>query len=139
MKIIGLMMLGFTALTADFVKDGDIVRDSETRLMWQDNVAVESKEVLNGEANAYCKELSLAGHDDWRLPTVEELQSIVDLTRYDPAIKRGFHFVASKSYWSSTLYADDEDRGWDIDFKSGSTEHNRHSYDFYVRCVRGGK
>lgn len=139
MKIVFLMMLGLTALTADFVKEGDTVRDSKSRLVWQDNSAVESKEMLYAEANDYCKQLVLSKHDDWRLPTAQELQSIVDLTRYDPAIERGFHFSALDSYWSSTLYADDGDRAWDVDFKSGSTEHNRHSYAFFVRCVRGGK
>ncbi len=139
MKIVFLMMLGLTALMADFVKKGDTVHDSDTKLVWQDNVAVEGKEMFYSEANSYCKKLSLAGAEDWRLPTVHELQSIVDLTRYDPALKRGFHFAASESYWSSTLYADDAVRAWDVDFKSGSTEHNRHSYVYYVRCVRGGK
>ena len=139
MKMIVLMMLGLTVLMADFVKKGDTVHDSDTKLVWQDNVAVEGKEMLFSEANSYCKKLSLSEAEDWRLPTVHELQSIVDLTQYDPAIQRGFHFVASESYWSSTLYADDKDRAWDVNFKSGSTEHNRHSYDFYVRCVRGGK
>ena len=139
MKIVFLMLLGLTVLMADFVKKGDTVVDSASGLMWQDSSVVESREVLYGEANTNCKRLSLAGHDDWRLPTVHELQSIVDLTRYDPAIQRGFHFVASESYWSSTLYADDKVRAWNIDFKSGSTQNSRHSYDFYVRCVRGGK
>lgn len=135
-KILFLMILGVSALMADFVKKGDVVHDSERKLMWQDNGAVESKEVHYGEAKTYCKKLSLAEHDDWRLPTVHELQSIVDLTRYEPAIQRGFHFVASESYWSSTLYADDKDRAWNVDFKSGSTQNSRHSYAFYVRCVR---
>ena len=136
MKIVLLIMMGFSILMAEFIKKDEVVRDTESALLWQDNSAVESTEVVYGGAKAYCKQLELAGHNDWRLPTVIELQSIVDLTRYDPAIKRGFHFTASESYWSSTLYADDADRAWDVNFKSGSTEHNRHSYDFYVRCVR---
>ena len=136
MKIVFLMILGLSALMADFVKKGDVVHDSESRLTWQDNSVVESREMLYGEAKEYCEKLSLAGHDDWRLPTVYELQSIVDLTQYEPALQRGFHYAASESYWSSTLYADDKDRAWDVNFKSGSTEHNRHSYDFFVRCVR---
>ncbi|MEN8147289.1 MAG: DUF1566 domain-containing protein [Campylobacterota bacterium] len=136
MKLVFLMMMGFSVLMAEFIKKDDVVRDTKDALLWQDNSAVESKTMLYGEAKAYCKQLVLAGHKNWRLPTVIELQNIVDLTRYDPAIKRGFHFAASERYWSSTLYADDADRAWDVDFKSGSTEHNRHSYDFYVRCVR---
>ena len=136
MKIVFLMLLGLTALMADFVKKGDVVHDSVSGLMWQDNSVVESREVLHGEAITHCTKLSLAGHDDWRLPTVHELQSIVDLTRYNPAIQRGFHYVASESYWSSTPYADDKVRAWNVDFKSGSTQNSRHSYDFYVRCVR---
>ncbi len=137
MKMFFLMILVVSMSMASFIKQGEIVLDTESGLMWQDNSAVESSEMLYGEAMTYCKRLSLAGYDDWRLPSVQELQSIVDLTRYEPAVQRGFHFTALDSYWSSTLYADDAERAWDVDFKSGSTEHNRHSYDFYVRCVRG--
>ena len=56
------------------------------------------------QALAYCEDLDLAGHTDWRLPDRNELQSIVDYSRSDPAIDPLFSTVAS-NYWSSTTYA----------------------------------
>ncbi len=136
MKIVVLSMLVVSFLMADFVKVDAGVSDSVKKLVWQDNESVEVKELRYTEAKAYCEGLTLAKQDNWRLPTVYELQSTVDLNRYDPALQRGFHFGLSENYWSSTPYADEKDRAWFINFKSGSIEHSRHSYAFYVRCVR---
>jgi len=136
MKIVLFVVLGFTFLLADLHRVENSVVESEHKLLWQDSVDVEKKELLYSEAKVYCAGLTLDKYDDWRLPTVYELESIVDLTQYDPALQRGFHFGLSENYWSSTLYADDKERAWFINFKSGSVEHSRHSYDFYVRCVR---
>jgi hypothetical protein len=64
----------------DFVDNGDgTVTDSATGLMWQQ--ADSGCGMQWEEALAYAESLSLAGHDDWRLPNAKELQSIVDYTR----------------------------------------------------------
>jgi len=139
MKIVIVATVLCSFLWADFIKEDQTVRDTRSRLVWQDNSMVESEELLFSEAKAYCSSLVLAKSADWRLPNVDELQTIIDRQRYDPALQRGFHFGLSKSYWTSTLFSDDTDRAWDIDFKDGKVEHNRHSYDYYVRCVRGGE
>ena len=139
MKMAVLIGVFSTLLMAEFVKVGETVEERAHHQVWQDNSAVEEKALLFEEAKSYCEGLSIAGQEDWHLPTLYELQRIVDLTRYDPALQRGFHFGLSKNYWSSTPYADDSSRAWEIDFKSGSTEHSRHSYDFYVRCIRDMK
>ena len=136
MKIVVLSMLAVGFLMADFVKMDAGVSDSVKNLVWQDNEAVEEKELRYAEAKTYCADLRLDKQNDWRLPTVYELQSTVDLGRYNPALQRGFHFGLSENYWSLTPYVDDKDRAWFINFKSGSVEHSRHSYTFYVRCVR---
>lgn len=135
MKILVLSMLSVSLLMASFVKSGEEVYDNVNHLVWQDDAAVEENELKYDEAKEYCADLVIGKKDNWRLPNVYELHSIVDLTRYKPALQWGFHFGLSKNYWSSTAYADDKDRAWFVNFKSGSVEHSRHSYDFYVRCV----
>jgi Protein of unknown function (DUF1566) len=56
--------------------------DDETNLCWQDppkDANVESRHggVTAWDAMRYCEELAFGGHNDWRLPTLEELRSIV--------------------------------------------------------------
>jgi hypothetical protein len=64
----------------NFVDNGDgTISDLATGLMWQqadDGTARDWEDAL-----AYAEGLELAGYDDWRLPNVKELQSIVDYTR----------------------------------------------------------
>lgn len=62
-----------------FVDQGEVVFDSSTGLSWQKS---DSQEGLVWEdALAYCQQLEVAGYDDWRLPDIKELQSIVDYSR----------------------------------------------------------
>lgn len=65
------------------------------------------------EALAYAEGLTFAGHGDWRLPTIKELQSIVDYTRSPAttgtaAIDTTFFPNTSTNtyYWSSTTLID---------------------------------
>lgn len=63
-----------------FVDNGDgSITDAATGLMWQRD----DGGVLVGWQAAIdrCEALTLAGHDDWRLPDAKALQSIVDYTR----------------------------------------------------------
>jgi len=55
------------------------INDSATGLTWQQQ---DSQTGMDWpEALAYCENLTLAGSDEWRLPNVKELESIVDYTR----------------------------------------------------------
>jgi len=64
----------------DFVDNGDeTISDRATGLTW---TKADSGGAQDWDAAlAWCEGLSLAGHDDWRLPNAKELQSIVDYTR----------------------------------------------------------
>jgi hypothetical protein len=87
-----------------------------------------------------------AGHCDWRLPTIMELQSIVDLSApgcgpptYDPCIDPIFGPTASFYYWSSTADALNPYNAWDVNFTNGNVFYGGKDLDFYVRAVRGGR
>jgi tetratricopeptide (TPR) repeat protein len=76
--------------------------DPATGLMWtkKDN----GTDMNWQQATDYCRNLQLAGHGDWRLPTIEELQGI-----YDNKVKVGrYHLkgnlqMSGSGEWSSTL------------------------------------
>ncbi|MEA3456576.1 MAG: DUF1566 domain-containing protein [Campylobacterota bacterium] len=131
MKKTLLLMLGTGLLMA-----GEMAIDERTGLTWQDNRFVDSERVTYAQAEKLCKELRLGKHDDWRIPTVKELVSIIDYKKYDPAILDGFSIAESNYYWSSTQYMGDPDKVWGIDFKDGATDANGKAYDRRVRCVR---
>lgn len=121
-----------------FVDNGDgTVSDMCTGLMWQKTTGAEDKKLSGCEALMYCEQLELAGHNDWRLPNVRELQSIVDYGRWNPSIAPEFGAVSSL-YWSSTtVQAQPNPRGpWVVGFLDGFVGYDSLSEDYYVRAVR---
>ncbi|WFB34542.1 DUF1566 domain-containing protein [Kiritimatiellota bacterium B12222] len=93
-----------------FVDNGDgTITDEATGLTWaqmDSEIPMEWKEAL-----AYAESAVLAGHDDWRLPNIKELQSIVSYTGDLPAIDPVFRSTPITNemgltdygyYWSST-------------------------------------
>jgi sugar lactone lactonase YvrE len=97
-----------------------------------------------------------AGHHDWRIPNVKELQSIVDYQRFNPATTPTFDGAACglgcpdladpacsctsmNSYWSSTTYADSPEAAWAVGFNLGLIGDMPKAEDLPVRAVRGGR
>lgn len=134
MKNVLFLLASVSLLTA-----GEMAIDNRTGLIWQDNRFVESQRVTYAQAEKLCRELRLGKHDDWRIPTIKELHSIIDYKKYDPAILDGFSIGESSYYWSSTQYMGDPDKVWGIDFKDGTLDPNGKAYDRRVRCVRSKK
>jgi len=115
----------------------DILIDSKTGLMWQDNSAAKYIKKDWQGALAFCKELRLAGHDDWRLPNVKELESIIELSQNNPAVENKFKNVGDSGYyWSSSEHESDEKFARMMNFKRGYDYINYKTYKRYVRCVR---
>ena len=128
-----LFSLSLSLLTAEV----SMVRDTRTHLMWEDVPHVKEVKITQPRAKTYCSELKLGGHNDWRLPTIKELLSIVDYTRISPATFKVFSYIEDESfYWSSTPVADADDEYWGVNFKRGESSRASEYYDRYVRCVR---
>jgi len=119
------------------------VTDTCTGLMWQKETADTNEDGKIDdsdrrtwcEALAYCEKLSFAGHNDWRLPNVREIQSIVDYGRSDPSIDPVFGALPFL-YWSSTSGVPNAD-AWNVTFSSGYVNvWDKNSNEIYVRAVR---
>jgi hypothetical protein len=97
----------------DFTDNGDgTVTDRATGLTWMK--ADSGKTMTWEQALEYAENLNYAGYNDWRLPNVKELQSIVDYTRApdarDPRVRTAaidpvFSLTETESwFWSSTTH-----------------------------------
>jgi len=138
MRAILLIMIGFSILYADFTKSGNIVTDSVTGLQWQDDAIGTS--TTWQDAIDRCENLTLDGLSDWRLPNINELKSIVDRSKYNPAIVNGFSQVSSNDdYWSSTALEEDRGYAWVVFFGYGLVDSFGKDNSFYARCVRAGQ
>jgi len=111
--------------------DGEL-RDLATGLIWQ--IGQSPTELVFDAAADYCATLAPS---DWRVPSVTELQTLVDESRSMPAIDTAaYPETESASYWSSSLYAGFPGNGWMVSFANGSSSY-WYLYDtHWVRCVR---
>ena len=129
MRVILWMILGMSYLYGG----ESVIRGN---LQWQDNADAATVEKEWDGAKSYCANLTLDGYSDWRLPTIKELQSIVDRKR-TPAIKTGFSNTASSWYWSASPYVYNGSYAWVVSFYNGYTYDSTKTVTYYVRCVRG--
>ena len=132
MRIILLIMI-----SVSFSLASDVFTDSKTGLMWQDNSAAKYEQKDWRGAMVFCRQLYLAGHDDWRLPNVKELIQILSIKPRDGGMKKGFEYVGDSGYyWSSSEHESSEEFAWMMNFKRGYEYSNYKTYKRYVRCVR---
>ena len=134
-----------------FIDNNDgTVTDSSTGLMWMRCALGESwtGTTCTGTTATYnwqdalnqAESTDFASHADWRLPNIKELQSILELSCYDPAINVSIFPETANSnpqYWSSTLYSKENNHGaWALSHTSGSISTEVKSNSKLVRLVR---
>lgn len=132
-------------ITTGFSRDDrlGVVKDDIYKLMWQDG-DLSPHEMTHDEAVHYCENLNSAGFNDWRLPTIKELLSITDDTRFEPAINKAFKNVAYETtdhrgerwYWSQTKSAGASSSVWVVNSNDGFVGWRDISSRRFVRCVR---
>lgn len=114
------------------------VLDRETGLVWEKVPSTSDFDWLN--ASFHCVQLSLGGRKGWRLPTIQELASLVDPTASNPSLPSGYPFtVQSSVYWSATTYAGGTAFAWRVVFSDGSGSFSNKSNAGLAWCVRGGQ
>ena len=125
-----------TALVRDDSKE--IVIDKTTGLMWQDNIDTKTIKKNRKDAKQYCRSLVFGGYDDWYLPRLKQLKSIVDKHKRNPAIRDGFKNIQVYHYWSSSPnLSANLINVFNIDFKNGQIYKTNRKGRCNVRCVRG--
>jgi hypothetical protein len=145
-------------MAADLTDNGDgTISDAATGLIWKKCTEGQSydpdantctgtidtftwQEALQRAVSVNAGSGENLGRDDWRLPNIKELASIVDLTLYDPAIDTDFFpETASSYYWSSTPYAASAGKAWGVSFGSGVDSYGGIDNGLRARLVRAGQ
>jgi len=129
----------FILVSASLAFSSDVFTDNKTGLMWQDNSAAKYVQKDWDGAMAFCSQLHLAGHDDWRLPNIKELIQILSTKPRDGGMRKGFKYMGGSGYyWSSTAHESSEAFAWMMNFKRGYEYSNYKTYERHIRCVRDG-
>ena len=132
-----------TGLMWEKLSDDGTIHDWNNTYAWDDAFAVKVA-TLNGGGG-------FAGHIDWRVPNIKELQSIVNFQNIAPAVSAAFNTgctpgcaVTSCSctqpafYWSSSSGAGFPSLAWGVAFGYGYGLVDGKPYSLSVRAVRGG-
>ena len=143
------MRKGVAWPTPRFTDNGDgTVTDNLTGLIWlKDANAFGTRTWANALAD--CATLNSGEHGltdgsvegDWRLPNVQELQSLIDYGQSNPALPSGHPFtgVGSSFYWSATTIAGFTTVAWYVTVGYGHVDDDVKSNANYVWPVRGGQ
>lgn len=112
------------------------VTDTLTKLIWLKNLncfgklnwrgaAMAAKGLKDGDCGPNPALVLADGSrvGDWRLPTMNELCTMIDFSRRDPALPKGHVFsnVPSGYHWSATTLDHHSETAWIVYFESGTT------------------
>lgn len=129
--------------------DGTVV-DNTTGLMWMRCTLGQSwmNATCTGTAqkmgwdklidvNNLNKSGGFAGKQDWRLPNINELRSIVEDCRSSPAINTVlFPATPPTKFWTASPYVSISTNAWLVDFSQGRDNFEPKTNANYVRLVR---
>ncbi|MBK6998574.1 MAG: DUF1566 domain-containing protein [Rhodoferax sp.] len=144
-------LLGIARPTSDYVNHGNgTVTHTPTNLTWKrcPELQTWTGSTCSGmvgtytfdQANALTGTTTFAGQNDWRLPTEDELSSLVDYSTHGPAINSSLFQATPDSYfWSGSPYANNSGNAWYVYFGNGYATYNGRTDNFAARLVRGGQ
>jgi hypothetical protein len=147
--------------TLSYTDNGDgTITDNNTGLMWEkksDDGSIHDKDTVYTWADAFAVHVAglnaaaFAGHTDWRVPNVKELQSIVNYENSNPSVSPAFNTgcvasctvatcscTAAGFYWSSSTFAFVPTEAWVVGFFIGQVTTDSKNGTLFVRAVRGG-
>lgn len=144
-----LGLLDLARPNTDYVDHGDgTTTHTPTGLMWQRCAVGQTwtGSTCSGTESTFTWDAarlltnSFAGKTDWRMPSVEELESLSDYRKFGPAINTSLFPGTPNSdyFWSSSPNAFNSSAAWAVYFPFGGASSDRYrGADLAVRLVRG--
>jgi hypothetical protein len=120
------------------VMGGVGVLDKETGLVWEQTP---HSAFIWHDALVTCATNTKSHRKGWRLPTIQELSSLIDdSVSPGPTIPSGnpFSNVLTLPYWSSTTRWDDSNQAWVVNLSDGTFNYYPKGSSADTWCVRGG-
>lgn len=137
---------GYTIPNGEFSAAGETIVDSTTDIVWENNTSAIDPTLTWNAAKTRCEDLVLAGQNDWRLPNINELHSII------PNNDNEYQFTdltdqKTGPYWSSSLYNANAvyyvENYWDApnlrDVQNDALISPDDGGAVRSRCIRGGR
>jgi hypothetical protein len=144
--------LGFSYSPVGAYSKEECVRDNITGLTWEGKPTTGLRAAGNtynnlgdnnaNDASTYVatvNAIKLCGYSDWRLPTADELQTLVDYSVAYPGPSidsTWFPNTQQWVYWTATPYAGEASSAWDLYFDNGGMGTGNHYNYIHVRLVR---
>ncbi len=130
------------------VSDRTFVKDLNTGLIWTRTPALNLTQAAQktwGNAASYCNALNLADRNDWRLPSPQELLTIIDISKYDPALDTEYFSGLSELptsttpglFWTSKTYQGNTGSAFALYVSTGHLQSWDKNDKNYVICVSG--
>lgn len=121
----GELQMGLAWPEPRFAVEDSVVLDRLTGLYWLQDADIRPRTMDWEETLTYVRNLDLQLPEPsmrWRLPTINELESLVDCSRHTPALPAGHPFKNVRDvYWSSTTSFFETAWAWALYFKKGAT------------------
>jgi hypothetical protein len=122
--------------------DNDAVLDRETQLVW--HRTPDATKRVWGAALSACYGYRVGGRGGWRLPTMEELTSLIDPTRTHPPLPLAHPFNLSNvtgDVWSATTtpHVDPPHAFTQDVIGTGFLGGSQKKFPMNTWCVRGGQ
>lgn len=139
----GAVKAGLAWTAKRFVANQDgTISDTLTGLMWEQTPA--TTQMGWTEAAGLCRKLRTGGYQDWRLPHIQELESLVNYDQESAAYLNGCGFsgLVNGYDWASAYWSADETHVqpgtfWTMNFRNGTRYYNdRNKKEMQVLAVR---
>ncbi len=134
-----LLWIGQSA-TAEVVTspEGVCVYDNDLGISWTQNANLAGENMTWPDALRWVSELIYAGFDDWRLPSIKELEHINKVEGISPFDPGPFENLIGDDYWSNAAYPWGSTYAWSYTFTWKHPHWGWIGYKSYVWPVRNG-